>query len=57
MQIYCVKDKIDVDPTGRLPIYTEWGGGNHIMFYHYDDSYLYAKFTTDRKKTTLAETL
>jgi hypothetical protein len=25
-EIYCAKDEIDVDPTGRLPIHTEWGG-------------------------------
>jgi hypothetical protein len=51
------KCELDIDPTGRLPIHTEWGGDYHVVFYHYDANYIHVEFAQDRNKKTLAAAL
>jgi hypothetical protein len=51
------KREVDIDPTGRLPIHTEWGGDYHVVFYHHDSNYIHVEMAKDRNKKTLAAAL
>jgi hypothetical protein len=51
------KREVDIDPTGRLPIHTEWGGDYHVVFYHHDSNYIYVEMAKDRNKKDLAAAL
>jgi hypothetical protein len=37
------KCEVDIDPTGRLSIHTEWGGDYHVVFYHHDSNYIHVE--------------
>jgi hypothetical protein len=47
VQVYDAKKEIDIDPSGRLPIHTEWGGEYHVVFYHYDGNYIHVELAKD----------